>query len=134
MCLRKSGLPGGQKHVTVTPRRMGARFVYAFGGAGLLTVVTAVTGLVGVRLNSRVLLGLYSSLLVVMLLGQALVAIALFADDAWTKRLPPDTTGEAKKVIVAPLPFRSPGATCEAEIVTIACTSCRVAPSPRPRL
>lgn len=94
----KLGSPACRK---LEPGHVRARFVYAFGGAGLLTVVTAFTGLVGVRLNSRVLLGLYSSLLVLMLLGQALVAIALFADDAWTKRLPPDTTGEAKKVIGA---------------------------------
>jgi hypothetical protein len=64
----------------------------------LLTLLTAATGLLGVRLNSRMLLGVYGSLLAVMLLGQAAVAIACFADDAWSKHLPPDETGEAKKV------------------------------------
>jgi hypothetical protein len=77
------------------------RFIYAFGGAGLLTLLTAATGLLGVRLNSRMLLGVYGSLLAMMLLGQAAVAIACFADDAWSKHLPPDETGEAKKVGVS---------------------------------
>jgi hypothetical protein len=47
------------------------RFIFAFGGAGAFTFLTAVAGLAGVGWNSRALLGLYSVLLVVMLLAQA---------------------------------------------------------------
>ena len=48
--------------------------------------------------NSRWLLGIYSVLIVIMLLVQAAVAITLFADDSWRKYLPPDQTGEFHKV------------------------------------
>ena len=75
------------------------RFIFAFGGAGLFTFLTAVTGLAGVGWNSRWLLGTYSVLLVIMLLVQAAVAITLFADDSWRKYLPPDQTGEFHKVL-----------------------------------
>ncbi len=74
------------------------RFIFAFGGAGLFTFLTAATGLAGVGWNSRWLLGIYSVLIVIMLLVQAAVAITLFADDSWRKYLPPDQTGEFHKV------------------------------------
>lgn len=77
---------------------MSRRFIFAFGGAGLFTFLTAATGLAGVGWNSRWLLGTYSVLLVIMLLMQAAVAITLFADDSWRKYLPPDKTGEFHKV------------------------------------
>ena len=77
---------------------MSRRFIFAFGGAGLFTFLTAATGLAGVGWNSRWLLGTYSVLLVIMLLVQAAVAITLFADDSWRKYLPPDQTGEFHKV------------------------------------
>lgn len=64
----------------------------------MFTFITAVTGLAGVSWNSRALLGIYSVLLVVMLLAQAVVAVALFTDKSWRKYLPPDETGEFKKV------------------------------------
>lgn len=65
---------------------------------GLFTCITAATGLAGVRWNSRALLGVYSVLLVLMLLTQAVVAVALFTDKSWRRYLPPDETGEFKKV------------------------------------
>ena len=74
------------------------RFIFAFGGAGLFTFLTAATGLAGVGWNSRWLLGTYSVLIVIMLLVQAAVAITLFADDSWRKYLPPDQTGEFHRV------------------------------------
>ena len=46
------------------------RFIFAFGGAGAATFLTAATGLAGVSWNSRALLGCYSVLLVLMLLAQ----------------------------------------------------------------
>lgn len=78
------------------------RFIFAFGGAGLFTFLTAATGLAGVGWNSRWLLGIYSVLIVIMLLVQAAVAITLFADDSWRKYLPPDQTGEFHKVLTCP--------------------------------
>ena len=83
----------------VPEEQMVCRFIFAFGGAGLFTFLTAVTGLAGVGWNSRWLLGTYSVLLVIMLLVQAAVAITLFADDSWRKYLPPDQTGEFHKVL-----------------------------------
>ena len=77
---------------------LGCRFIFAFGGAGLFTFLTAATGLAGVGWNSRWLLGIYSVLIVIMLLIQAAVAITMFADDSWRKYLPPDQTGEFHKV------------------------------------
>ncbi len=74
------------------------RFIFAFGGVGLFTCITAASGLAGVSWNSRALLGMYSVLLVVMLLAQAVVAAALFSDNSWRKYLPPDETGEVKRV------------------------------------
>lgn len=68
---------------------------------GLFTCITAASGLAGVRWNSRALLGMYSVLLVVMLLAQAVVAAALFTDKSWRRYLPPDETGEVKKVCAA---------------------------------
>jgi hypothetical protein len=47
------------------------RFVFAFGGAGAVTFLVAATGLAGVACNSRALLGLYSVLMVLLLLAQA---------------------------------------------------------------
>ena len=44
---------------------------------------------------------MYSVLLVVMLLAQAVVAAALFTDKSWRRYLPPDETGEVKKVCAA---------------------------------
>lgn len=46
------------------------RFLFAFGGAGAVTFLTAATGLAGVACNSRALLGLYSVLMVLLLLAQ----------------------------------------------------------------
>jgi Na+-transporting methylmalonyl-CoA/oxaloacetate decarboxylase gamma subunit len=79
------------------------RFIFAFGGAGLFTFVTAAAGLAGVSWNSRALLGVYSVLLVLMLLAQAVVAVALFTDNSWKRYLPPDETGEVKKVLPPPV-------------------------------
>ncbi len=79
------------------------RFIFAFGGVGLFTCITAASGLAGVTWNSRALLGMYSVLLVVMLLAQAVVAAALFTDKSWRRYLPPDETGEVKKVQIPPL-------------------------------
>ncbi|BDA51132.1 Tobamovirus multiplication protein 2A [Coccomyxa sp. Obi] len=73
-------------------------FIFAFGGVGLFTCITAASGLAGVSWNSRALLGVYSVLLVVMLLAQAVVAAALFTDKSWRKYLPPDETGEFKRI------------------------------------
>ena len=47
------------------------RFIFAFGAAGGFTFLTAATGLAGVSWNSRALLGIYSVLLVLMLVAQA---------------------------------------------------------------
>ncbi|EIE19829.1 hypothetical protein COCSUDRAFT_44255 [Coccomyxa subellipsoidea C-169] len=74
------------------------KFIFAFGGVGLFTCITAASGLAGVTWNSRALLGMYSVLLVVMLLAQAVVAAALFTDKSWRRYLPPDETGEVKKI------------------------------------
>ncbi|KAK9822476.1 hypothetical protein WJX81_008318 [Elliptochloris bilobata] len=71
-------------------------FVFAFGGAGAVTFLTAATGLAAVACNSRALLGLYSVLMVLLLLAQAAVAVAFFADESWRRHLPPDATGEAE--------------------------------------
>jgi len=73
-------------------------FIYAFGGAGVLILVTASTALVGVAHNSAFCLGLYSFLMVLLLLAQASLAIAFFADNSWKKKLPHDDTGEAKQM------------------------------------
>lgn len=81
------------RHAFASPR-----FIFAFGGVGLFTCITAASGLAGVAWNSRALLGMYSVLLVVMLLAQAVVAAALFTDESWRKYLPPDETGEFKRV------------------------------------
>ena len=74
------------------------RFIYAFGGAGLFTFLTAIAGLGGVAYNSRCLLWVYSTFMVVLLLAQAALAIAYFLDSSWKKRLPHDDTGEARRV------------------------------------
>ena len=95
-----------QRFGVLPEEQMVCRFIFAFGGAGLFTFLTAVTGLAGVGWNSRWLLGTYSVLLVIMLLVQAAVAITLFADDSWRKYLPPDQTGEFHKVLKQ-LPFFS---------------------------
>ena len=47
------------------------RFVFGFGAAGAVTFLTAAAGLAGVACNSRALLGLYSVLMVLLLLAQA---------------------------------------------------------------
>ena len=60
--------------------------------------MTASTALVGVAHNSGICLGIYSFLMVVLLIGQAVLAIALFADNSWQKYLPHDDTGEAERV------------------------------------
>lgn len=73
-------------------------FIYAFGGAGVLILVTATTALVGVAHNSTFCLGLYSFLMVLLLIAQASLAIAFFADNSWKKKLPHDDTGEAKQI------------------------------------
>ena len=52
----------------------------------------------GVAHNSGFCLGLYSFLMVVLLIAQAVLAVAFFADDSWKKHLPHDETGEAEKV------------------------------------
>ena len=93
VCMRR------EKFEVLPEEHMVCRFIFAFGGAGLFTFLTAVTGLAGVGWNSRWLLGTYSVLLVIMLLVQAAVAITLFADDSWRKYLPPDRTGEFHKVL-----------------------------------
>lgn len=74
------------------------RFIAAFGAAGLLTFITATCGLFGVSWNSRPCLGIYSLLLGVMLIMQAVLAVAFFADESWKKRLPHDDTGQAEAV------------------------------------
>lgn len=71
------------------------RFIFAFGAAGILVLITASTALVGVAHNSAFCLGLYSFLMVVLLLAQAALAIAFFADNSWKKKLPHDETAEA---------------------------------------
>ena len=71
------------------------RFIFAFGAAGILVLITASTALVGVAHNSAFCLGLYSFLMVVLLLAQAALAIAFFADHSWKKKLPHDETAEA---------------------------------------
>ena len=71
------------------------RFIFAFGAAGILVLITASTALVGVAHNSAFCLGLYSFLMVVLLLAQAALAIAFFADKSWKKKLPHDETAEA---------------------------------------
>ncbi|KAK9813083.1 hypothetical protein WJX72_008635 [[Myrmecia] bisecta] len=73
-------------------------FIFAFGGAGVFTLLTALTGLSGVNSNSRCCLGLYFTMLLVLLLGQLALAIAYFSDRSWTKKLPHDDTGEAEKM------------------------------------
>ena len=73
----------------------GHRFIWAFGGTGLFTFLTAASGLIGVAANSPRVLGLYSVLLCTLLLGQAFLGVAFFADDTWRKHLPPDASGEA---------------------------------------
>ena len=60
----------------------------------------------GVAHNSAFCLGLYSFLMVLLLLAQASLAIAFFADNSWKKKLPHDDTGEAKQVQP---PSRVPG-------------------------
>ena len=74
------------------------RFIAAFASAGGLTFVTATCGLVGVSWNSRPCLGIYSLLLGVMLIVQAVLAVAFFADESWKKKLPHDDTGQAEAV------------------------------------
>ena len=74
------------------------RFIYAFGGAGVLILLTASTALVGVAHNSAFCLGLFSFLMVLLLLAEAALAIAFFADNSWKKKLPHDDTGEARQV------------------------------------
>ena len=76
----------------------GLRFIWAFGGTGLFTFLTATSGLIGVAANSPRMLGLYSVLLCTLLLGQAFLGVAFFADDTWRKHLPPDASGEATEV------------------------------------
>lgn len=79
------------------PRKAGFPwFIAAFGAAGLLTFITATCGLFGVSWNSRPCLGIYSLLLGVMLIMQAVLAVAFFADESWKKRLPHDDTGQAE--------------------------------------
>ena len=56
------------------------------------------SGLLGVAYNSRWLLWVYSTFMVVLLLAQAALAVAYFADSSWKKRLPEDDTGEARRV------------------------------------
>ncbi|KAK9863553.1 hypothetical protein WJX84_003256 [Apatococcus fuscideae] len=73
-------------------------FIYAFGGAGLFTFLTASAGLAGVAYNSRFLLWVYSTFMVILLLAQAVLAVAYFADSSWKKRLPEDDTGEALRM------------------------------------
>lgn len=62
-------------------------------------ILTASTALFGVAHNSGFCLGLYSFLMVVLLIAQTALAIAFFADKSWKKLLPHDDTGEAEKVI-----------------------------------
>ena len=95
---------------------MSRRFIFAFGGAGLFTFLTAATGLAGVGWNSRWLLGTYSVLLVIMLLVQAAVAITLFADDSWRKYLPPDQTGEFHKVQHTLISFLAGSGCCSIDL------------------
>lgn len=57
-------------------------------------MITASTALVGVAHNSRFCLGLYSFLMVVLLLAQAALAIAFFTDNSWEKKLPHDESAE----------------------------------------
>lgn len=73
-------------------------FIYAFFGAGLFTFITAATGLVGAARNSRVCLGLYAFLAIVLLMAQGALALAFFADSHWQKKLPHDETGEARRL------------------------------------
>lgn len=61
-------------------------------------LITASTALVGVAHNSSFCLGLYSFLMVLLLLAQAALAIAFFADKSWKKKLPQDETTEAVRV------------------------------------
>ena len=75
-----------------------ARFIYAFGGVGLFTFLTACIGLLGVGVNSRFLLGVYSTLVALMLVCQAGVAASFFFDNTWIRRLPRDDTGEFELV------------------------------------
>lgn len=59
--------------------RLPRRFIFAFGAAGAFTFLTAATGLAGVSWNSRALLGLYSVLLVLMLIAQVRVRVPCLA-------------------------------------------------------
>lgn len=73
-------------------------FIYAFGGAGLFTFLTASSGLYGACYNSRHCLNFYSTMIVVMLLAQCALLVGYFADQSWKKKLPHDDTGEAAKI------------------------------------
>ena len=55
----------------------------------------------GVSYNSRGCLSLYSILLGLLLLVQAVLAVAFFADNSWKKKLPHDDTGQAAAVSLA---------------------------------
>lgn len=85
------------------------RFIWAFGGTGVFTFLAAASGLVGVAANSPRMLGLYSVLLCTLLLGQAFLGVAFFADDTWRKHLPPDASGEATEVCVPCLQLQGLG-------------------------
>ena len=74
------------------------RFIWAFGATGLFTFLCATSGLIGVAANSPRMLALYSVLLCTLLLEQAFLGVAFFADDTWRKHLPPDASGEAAQV------------------------------------
>lgn len=68
-------------------------FIYAVFGAGLYLLVTATTGLSGLRSGNRRRLVLYITLLTGAILGEAAVLLLLFAAGSWRSHLPPDASG-----------------------------------------
>mmetsp|Transcript_3790 Transcript_3790/g.4272 ORF Transcript_3790/g.4272 Transcript_3790/m.4272 type:complete len:340 (+) Transcript_3790:138-1157(+) len=70
-------------------------FIYGFGAAGAFTTITSTTGLCGTGYGNYCLLNLYTYELILMILGQAALAIALFSDkDLY--QFPDVTPDEAK--------------------------------------
>eukprot|EP00241_Pyramimonas_parkeae_P019047 CAMPEP_0114305432 /NCGR_PEP_ID=MMETSP0059-20121206/16339_1 /TAXON_ID=36894 /ORGANISM="Pyramimonas parkeae, Strain CCMP726" /LENGTH=339 /DNA_ID=CAMNT_0001428641 /DNA_START=47 /DNA_END=1066 /DNA_ORIENTATION=- len=73
-------------------------FVYGFCAAGVFTTLTASTGLVAAGTENGCLLSCYTYELVLMLFGQAALALALFTDTGMDK-IPDDVTGNEKEVL-----------------------------------
>eukprot|EP00898_Chlorokybus_atmophyticus_P009251 jgi/Chlat1/956/Chrsp108S01430 len=59
-------------------------FIYGFLAAGCLTFCVSTLGLIGAETG-------------IMLAAQIGLAVAFYVDDSWTKKLPPDSSGQAAK-------------------------------------